>query len=231
VSNFHLLGTQVDDLPRLVLVAVREKKARESIGSFLEAKGLDVHSCSNGIEAINAIQTAVPGVIVMDLTLRKLDSADFLKVLKKKFGDSEIPVIVIGEEDSPEVSRRLVPFKNVLLALGQLNLEKIYAEVERAIEGHKIDPLSFDQAQALLVKLKTLSNNSFQFLPEEYQNKADDHDLYVEIVSDEKYFFLTPKDVPIKELSGFNERAIRHHLIILHRGRSWEVLWPTPSQD
>src|SRR6056297_859461 len=77
-----------------------EKDMRQSISQWLALSGFDTESFASAEEALKAIGTDFPGVVVTDIKMPGMDGMTFLKRLMSV--DSALPVIMItGHGDVP----------------------------------------------------------------------------------------------------------------------------------
>ena len=85
---------------------------------ILSEKDFDVKITGNGEEAINAINTERPDIVLADVNMPKMDGYELCTAIKKDPSLSAIPVIlltgafeVFDEEKLPEKSRRLLKIR------------------------------------------------------------------------------------------------------------------------
>lgn len=93
--------------PKKILIADDEAVVLEILAKRLRNEGYEVVSASDGEEAWQKIQTDLPDVIVLDLTMPKKDGLEVLKLLRtsppsKKFQ----PVIIVsGRKELDDVQK------------------------------------------------------------------------------------------------------------------------------
>jgi CheY-like chemotaxis protein len=95
---------------KLILIVEDDPTSRLLYSSFLESKGLDVISVTDGKDAIDAVK-AMPDIriILMDIRLPVLDGVSTMKAIKKI--RKEIPIIA-------QTAYAMVDDKNKLLKAG-----------------------------------------------------------------------------------------------------------------
>src|SRR5205823_9944209 len=90
------------NLPRTVagkriLVVDDDPDIRELLFTALEDEGFEVFPAANGQEALAAIRTFRPDVIVLDLMMPVMDGWQFAKALRARDeGDEDIPLVLLS---------------------------------------------------------------------------------------------------------------------------------------
>lgn len=79
----------------LVLVVDDYLDAREMCAEFLRFSGFRVEEAADGVEAIEKASDLLPAVILMDLSLPRLDGWEATRRLKKDARTKSIPVIAL----------------------------------------------------------------------------------------------------------------------------------------
>ncbi|HEX4795733.1 MAG TPA: response regulator [Humisphaera sp.] len=78
-----------------VLVVDDESDGCDVLSRFLARDGHTVRSVPNGREALAALVTHTPDVVVLDLLMPEMDGVSFLEVIRCYLRWSSIPVIVL----------------------------------------------------------------------------------------------------------------------------------------
>ncbi len=86
-------------LPGDVLVVDDEEPARTMIREILGRRGLRVREAAGGRDALRQIQEAVPGLIVLDLRLGKMDGYHMIRRLRRDDKTREVPILVVTAMD------------------------------------------------------------------------------------------------------------------------------------
>lgn len=116
-TRIAILGTMEKNTTR-ILVADDDEKIRSGIRLLLHLKGYAVVCVSNGVEALNAINTTSRTeqpfhLLICDINMPYLGGAEVLAELKKNKND--LPVIIIsGSTIDRTVRRRLRSDKNII---------------------------------------------------------------------------------------------------------------------
>jgi CheY-like chemotaxis protein len=114
VAN-HAFGSA---LPRLALVVDDSMLIRHTVCRYFEERGFQVESASNGLEALDALQTLQPDLIVTDLSMPKMTGAELISALKERPGTAETPIVVLaakntGSRPADEPRADAVVFKDI----------------------------------------------------------------------------------------------------------------------
>ena len=89
-----------------VLVVDDDSDSREAVSRFLTKAGYGVRSARNGREALIAVATTVPDVIILDARMPEMDGIEFLQVIRSYLRWSTVPVILLTAYDSgPHIER------------------------------------------------------------------------------------------------------------------------------
>jgi CheY-like chemotaxis protein len=80
-------------MPNFILIADDDLDNREIAKEILEAHGFSVLIATNGIEAVELARSKKPAVILMDLSMPKLDGWQATKMLKEDPATKNIVII------------------------------------------------------------------------------------------------------------------------------------------
>jgi DNA-binding response OmpR family regulator len=89
-----------------VMTVEDDQRIRRLIETVLEAEGYHVVSADNGRDALQLLDEAKPGVILLDLMMPGLDGWAFLRTIREQ-GVSTPVVLVSAIRDLPDEARRL----------------------------------------------------------------------------------------------------------------------------
>lgn len=117
---------------------------RKILETCLEREGYEVKSFEDGVEALRWLaspQRKVPGLILLDLTLPRLDGLSVLSCLKRKPALAAVPVVVLSRREGvlDRLKARLIgaslyltkPFKtDDILAVVSRFLQQAYSPAE-----------------------------------------------------------------------------------------------------
>jgi DNA-binding response OmpR family regulator len=83
-----------------ILVVDDDLDTRDTVSRFLTKSGFAVRSAFNGREALIAVATTVPDVIVLDARMPEMSGVEFLQVIRSYLRWSTVPVILLTAYDS-----------------------------------------------------------------------------------------------------------------------------------
>jgi CheY-like chemotaxis protein len=99
------LATGEDDMAS-VLVIDDDDDSRTAVGRYLSRAGYAVRTARNGREALIAVATTVPDVIVLDAMMPEMDGVEFLQVIRSYLRWSTVPVVLLTAFDTgPHIDR------------------------------------------------------------------------------------------------------------------------------
>lgn len=84
------------EFSRSALVVDDSMLIRHTVCRFLEERGYRVQSATNGAEALEALRTFRPGVIITDMQMPKMSGRELITALKSDETLATIPVIVLA---------------------------------------------------------------------------------------------------------------------------------------
>src|SRR6266550_8656281 len=91
----------------------------EPLAKFLERSGHEVRCVANGREALAAVITKPPDVVVLDLLMPEMDGPSYLEVVRSYLRLQSLPVVVLTAfTDSPLLERARNLSINSILAKG-----------------------------------------------------------------------------------------------------------------
>ena len=69
---------------------------RHTVCRFLEARGFEVETATNGAEALEKLAINLPAVIITDLEMPKMSGLELISQLKARPETASIPVVVLA---------------------------------------------------------------------------------------------------------------------------------------
>ncbi len=87
-------------MPRTALVVDDSMLIRHTVCRFLEDRGYEVESATNGLDALELLQHHRPDILITDMMMPKMDGSQLITELKKDPATSEIPIIVLAGRQS-----------------------------------------------------------------------------------------------------------------------------------
>jgi len=93
------LKGRVDSHRNRVLVVEDDEDARVLITNYLAGEAGEVKTVANGREALTALETFTPDLIILDLLMPVLDGVTFLAMLRRHPRHATVPVVVVTVKD------------------------------------------------------------------------------------------------------------------------------------
>jgi two-component system cell cycle response regulator DivK len=90
---------------RLVLLVDDCQDTRELYAEYLELSGFDVKEADDGIVAIKEAVRVLPDVIVMDMSLPRLDGREAARQLRADVRTRSIPLVIISGYDADNLPK------------------------------------------------------------------------------------------------------------------------------
>ena len=113
-----------------ILVVDDEVSCRNPLARLLQLEGFETMVAGDGREALEAMEKAVPDLVLLDLIMPRMDGVDFLDAVQKGGRFSSVPVLVVtGVHDSKRMTKAMslgakeylfkcdVPFPKLLVIL------------------------------------------------------------------------------------------------------------------
>jgi GAF domain-containing protein/CheY-like chemotaxis protein len=123
-----VLGRYRRDLP--VLVVDDDADFRDLARRTLEREGYTVVEAENGRAALDRLQDAMPGVILLDLMMPEMDGFDFVAAVRENAAWRALPIVVITAKDlTPDDHERLNGYVARVLQKGALSRDTLLGEV------------------------------------------------------------------------------------------------------
>jgi CheY-like chemotaxis protein len=115
------------DKHRVALVVDDSMLIRHTVCRFLEQRGFEVQSATNGSEALDLLQNLHPTLIITDLRMPKMDGHEFITAVKSDPRTAAIPIVVLAgkqHDGDPEVRGHYTISKDIEI---ESQLEKALA--------------------------------------------------------------------------------------------------------
>ncbi len=84
---------------RSILVVDDSATVRKLIAGKLEKCGHEVYCAADGVEALEQLDSVVPDLILLDITMPRMDGYQVCKVIRSKESTKDIPVVMISGKD------------------------------------------------------------------------------------------------------------------------------------
>jgi CheY-like chemotaxis protein len=83
-------------MPAIGLVVDDSMLIRYTVCRFLEGRGFEVESATNGLEALTILERVHPDLIVTDMQMPKMSGSELITALKKNPETAGIPIIIVA---------------------------------------------------------------------------------------------------------------------------------------
>jgi two-component system OmpR family response regulator len=124
--------------PTRLLLVDDEDNLRSMLEAALRHSGFDVHPVANGRDAISAVPTVQPDLIVLDVMLPDLDGFDVCKRLRSA-GD-RTPVLFLTARDATEDKVRGLTLGGDDYLVKPFSLEELVARITAVLRRAGVDP-------------------------------------------------------------------------------------------
>lgn len=91
--------TAVEGSTKLILVVDDSPTIRKLISGKLEKVGHEVVCAEDGVDAMARIETAVPDLVLLDITMPRMDGYEVCKMIRGREATKNVPVIMISGKD------------------------------------------------------------------------------------------------------------------------------------
>lgn len=120
-----------------VLIVDDSDDVRLTLSIILEDAGYDVLEAENGRQAISAVQSSQPDVILMDIEMPVLNGLVALSVLKADTKTREVPVVMMSANSQRGTINKALAAGAASYVTKPFHLEEIVQAVETAISSHR----------------------------------------------------------------------------------------------
>jgi len=111
-----------------------DEPTRQVLRRSLARQGWSVTEAQNGLVALDRVQQAVPGLILLDLMMPEMDGFEFLAELRQNEAWQTIPVVVLTSKDLAPEERALLSGKvERILQKGAYSRDALLHEVRRIV--------------------------------------------------------------------------------------------------
>ena len=121
------------DMPPIALVVDDSMLVRHTVCRFLEARGYEVESSTNGAEALQMVGCVRPDLIITDMIMPRMTGTELITALKSNPTTASIPIIIVAGRASAvearnETRANYVIYKDIdVVAQLEKALAKIFA--------------------------------------------------------------------------------------------------------
>jgi CheY-like chemotaxis protein len=119
-----------------IFVVDDTESCRKPMARLLRMAGYDVLCACNGLEALAALETVRPALILLDLAMPVMDGLTFLGALRDDPRWVALPVIVVsGETPDGPLKQAGICGADEVMAKGGFRTDELFACIRRHISG------------------------------------------------------------------------------------------------
>ncbi len=119
-----------------ILVVDDEAEIRSLLAAVLQNKGYEVVTAEDGAAALQAVPRERPAVILMDLSMPRMNGMDALPEIKRL--DAEVPVIICTAHADLATAVRAMKLGAYDYLTKPFDVELLILTLERAVERHRL---------------------------------------------------------------------------------------------
>jgi DNA-binding NtrC family response regulator len=119
-----------------ILVVDDEAEIRSLLAAVLQNKGYEVVTAEDGAAALQAVSRERPAVILMDLSMPRMNGMDALPEIKRL--DAEVPVIICTAHADLATAVRAMKLGAYDYLTKPFDVELLILTLERAVERHRL---------------------------------------------------------------------------------------------
>ncbi len=125
---------QLDQSSDSIMVVEDDTATREMMRRQLEKGGWQIIEAGNGRKALETIEAAPPGLIILDLMMPEMDGFEFVHQLRQQPQWRSIPVIVLTAKELTEVDRQqLNGYVERIFEKGSYDRQTLFTEVHHLL--------------------------------------------------------------------------------------------------
>ena len=94
--------------PPTILLVEDDRGLRDFMATWLDAEGYEVRTARDGREALTALHSEIPGVMVVDLMMPVMGGAELRRRIQKMPDMADVPfILVTAEANAEQIGRDL----------------------------------------------------------------------------------------------------------------------------
>jgi two-component system nitrogen regulation response regulator NtrX len=121
-----------------ILIVDDERDIRELISDILEDEGYSTRLAGNSDDALAAIRTEPPGLLILDIWLKdsRMDGIDILKTVKRDYPD--VPVVIISGHGNVEIAVAAIKQGAYDFIEKPFNIDQLMVVIRRGMETSRL---------------------------------------------------------------------------------------------
>lgn len=133
-----------------VLYAEDDKDVRKNYVVYLENYFEKIYEASNGKEALSIYKDRKPDVLLLDITMEKLNGLELIKIIRKE--DKETPVIILSAHSHKEFLLEAVKLNLVDYLIKPVNRNEFKSVIENTIRRIAIGKINPEDEKVIITK-------------------------------------------------------------------------------
>jgi len=113
-----------------IIVADDNQNSLMFIGLLLKRLGYDVIPASNGLEVLKLLKFIEPHIVMLDVSMGTMDGRAVLEHIKKDGLTSNIPVVMVSADSSPEIIAQCKKLGCIDYITKPVTIEKLHTALE-----------------------------------------------------------------------------------------------------
>ena len=106
------------------------------LARLLRSRGYHVVCAANGLEALEALESEIPALVLLDLSMPVMDGVGFLKAIHSEPRWATLPVIIVSGEDRGSSLRAADELAGrEVLVKSKFSAEQLFASIRRHVHA------------------------------------------------------------------------------------------------
>ena len=154
----------------IILIAEDNQKLRTVYFDFLTATGYSVLSAPDGIQALSLLSTVRPELILLDVTMPKLNGIETCKRARRMVGDY-VPIIFLTALERLDILRACFAAGGDDYLIKSQSLESIHARVKYWMSLSR-DPIIIKRRADILAKVTAAATSQSNLAPHPFEHRG-----------------------------------------------------------
>ncbi len=133
-----------------VLYAEDDKDVRKNYVLYLENYFEKIYEASNGKEALSIYKDRKPDVLLLDITMEKLNGLELIKVIRKE--DKKTPIIILSAHSHKEFLLEAVKLNLVDYLIKPVNRNEFKSVIENTIKKLAYEKINEEDEKIIISK-------------------------------------------------------------------------------
>jgi CheY-like chemotaxis protein len=119
-----------------VLLIEDDQPTRTVMRKYLEKEGASVLEATNGREGVDALETATPSMILLDLMMPEMDGFGFIEEYRKRPEWHSIPIVVVTAKTlTAEEKRHLEGWVDALYSKLETSVDDVLQDIQAKLKS------------------------------------------------------------------------------------------------